>query len=138
MSWRRFPYVSVAADMPLQLDLSGTRWSGRVVLEGTSVPLEGFEVHAQAIGGYGYAHQITDASGAFDLIVRPNWGHFLYVSRGGNLYSLATDVAAGADSTFDIPIGQPIQLPAGRLDAGRAYLSPSSSGPVGDLPAHQR
>lgn len=115
ISWRHFPYVSVTSSTSLVFDLSGTKWTGKVVRQGTNEPLADFEVHAQAIGGYGYAHQVTDASGSFDLIVRSEWGHDLYVTQGSTLYAIVRNVLAGADSTFDIAVDQPISLEARAL-----------------------
>jgi hypothetical protein len=125
ISWRRFPYVSVTSSASLLFDLSGTRWTGKVVRQGTGEALPDFEVHAQAIGGFGYAHQVTDASGTFDLIVRSEWGHDLYVTQGTSYYAILRNVVAGADSTFDIAVDQPILLEARGSFSRVSYLRPA-------------
>jgi len=99
--------VEIQGDTTVPIDLSGVRWTGTVRRSSDLMPVPHAGVYVQEITTYRYGRTSTDASGRFEMIVRPGVAHNLWVqpSSGGNF--TVNGIASNADSTFDIPINVP-------------------------------
>jgi hypothetical protein len=110
---RELTGVPIAGDASFDFDLSGTVWTGIVRRAATGAPVEGVSVRVVSQSTpYLYAFSNTGADGAFHFIVETGRYYELlaYELVGGDAYALVAridSVAAGADSTFDIPAGEP-------------------------------
>jgi hypothetical protein len=114
---RTLENVPIAGDASFDFDLSGTTWTGVVRRASDGSPVDGAFVLAAPEGPPNVnAVSKTDANGAFHLVVQSGLYHRIRVYElvGGDAYGLVAtidSVAAGADSTFDIPAGDPPQPP---------------------------
>ena len=104
--------VSIAGDGSFDFDLSGTAWTGVVRRASDGSPVVGAIVRVNpVVPPYVYAVSTTDANGAFHLVVQSGLYHRVLVFEPvGDAYGLVAyidSVAAGADSTFDIPAAEP-------------------------------
>jgi hypothetical protein len=103
---RRSVGIQGAATIPI--DLSGVRWNGTVRRSADLAPIPHAPVFVQEIGSGRYGSTSTDASGTFEMIVRPGVLHDLWVQPGSGGTYTVNGIASGADSTFDIPINVPV------------------------------
>ncbi|HEU5310078.1 MAG TPA: hypothetical protein VFV24_01370, partial [Candidatus Eisenbacteria bacterium] len=62
----------------------------------------------QEIGADRFGSTSTDASGRFEMIVRPGVLHNLWVQPSSGGTYIVNGIASSADSTFDIPINVPV------------------------------
>ena len=104
--------VSITGDASFNFDLSGATWTGVVRRMKDGSPVDGAIVRVAPVSPpYVYAVSKTDANGAFHLVVQRGLYHRVGVFEAiGDEYGQAAyidSVAAGADSTFDIPAGEP-------------------------------
>lgn len=109
---REMTGVSIAGDASFDFDLSGTVWTGVVRRASDGSPVDGAIVRASPESPmYIYADSKTDANGAFHLVVQSGLYHRIRVFEAvGDTYGQVAyidSVAAGADSTFDIPAAEP-------------------------------
>jgi hypothetical protein len=96
--------VEIQGDVTIPVDLSGVRWNGTVRRTGDLTPVPYASVFVQEIGSDRYGNTSTDASGRFEMIVRPDVVHNLWIQPGsGNTY-FVNGIASSSDSTFDVPI----------------------------------
>jgi hypothetical protein len=100
--------VSIQGPATIPFDLSGVRWTGTVRRTADLGPVPHTSVYVQEIGSDRLGSTSTDASGTFEMIVRPGVLHNLWIQPGsGGNYSV-NGIASSADSTFDIAINVPV------------------------------
>ncbi len=99
---RVFPGTVISAPATMDFDLSGVTLSGTVRLAGPGNPVPAATVWLSSYEPYGYATAVTDAAGAFRLIVSPYLVYSIYVSTPSRGTTQPSAVQATADSTFDI------------------------------------
>lgn len=102
---RTLGYVNVTGERSLDLDLSGTWWSGTVLDApgGRAVPSARVSVHNMIISGNAVA--VCDANGAFQVSVPKGAWHKISVTAPDREGSSVSPVAAGADSTLELYAG---------------------------------
>ena len=100
--------VEIQGDATVPVDLSGVRWSGTVRRIGDLTPIPSAQVFVQEIGADRFGSTSTDASGRFEMIVRPGVLHNLWVQPSSGGTHIVNGIASSADSTFDIPINVPV------------------------------
>ena len=100
--------VEIQGETTVPIDLSGIRWTGTVRRSSDQMPVPHAAVYVQEIATNRYGRTSTDASGRFEMIVRPGLSHNLWVqpTSGGNF--TVNGIASSADTTFDIPINVPV------------------------------
>lgn len=92
----------------IPLDLSGVRWTGTVRRTADLGPVPHALVFVQEIGSERYGRTSTDASGTFEMIVRPGVLHNLWIQPGSGGNYTVNGIASSADSTFDLSIHVPV------------------------------
>jgi hypothetical protein len=100
--------VSIQGPATIPFDLSGVRWTGTVRRTADLQPVPHASVFVQEIGSERYGTASTDASGTFEMIVRPGTLHNLWIQPGSGGTYTVNGIASSADSTFDIPINVPV------------------------------
>jgi hypothetical protein len=100
--------VSIQGPATLPFDLSGVRWTGTVRRTADLGPVPHAAVYVQEIVSGRLGSASTDASGTFEMIVRPGVLHNLWIQPGSGGNYTVNGIASSADSTFDIPINVPV------------------------------
>jgi hypothetical protein len=108
---REFPTRSITGPETFDLDISGAVWSGTVRRAGDGAPLSGIQV--AAIGhtsGYSFGYILSDAAGAFHLIVERNAAYYIRLvdEQAGDEVGSVPYIFAGSDSTFDLFANVPV------------------------------
>jgi hypothetical protein len=101
--------ASIATATTVDMDLSGVEWTGHVVAEGSTTPVEGATVRAKLVADYyeRRATSKTDAGGQFRLVLEPSRQYELIVQGHDGTPLLTLARVASSDTTFALEVPLP-------------------------------
>ena len=101
---RTYGPVEVTQARSIDVDFSGVEWTGTVRWRATQQPVAGVMVRARIEDSDAspYAESTTDAAGGFRLVLERDRRYSLYTYDGSDLVIHVPDLAALADTSFEI------------------------------------
>lgn len=102
-------YLDVQGPGTVPIGLTGVRWNVTVRRSADLEPVPQAKVNVREVGGGKYGYAVTDLSGTFSMIVRPDWAHDMRIFPSSAVQEYVVGgIASSADSTFDILVDIPL------------------------------